>query len=146
MTQPTREEALAHYGIPGMKWGVRTAKRNMAVNAKAIKLTGKAVIGTGKLAGKTAVGEAKLAGKTAAGVTKLSVKSATVMPRTTYKVGKKVTQMILEEAGLTTMAEVKAAYGARNARRVGAAKELGAKVKNLELVSGKRNFSGQGGF
>lgn len=34
MEAPTFEETLAHYGIPGMKWGVRRSKKQLAKAAK----------------------------------------------------------------------------------------------------------------
>ena len=57
MTQPTREEALAHFGVKGMRWGVRKSETSSASSEPKKRMSNKkkAAIGVGVLAVGTAV-------------------------------------------------------------------------------------------
>ena len=63
MTQPTREEALAHFGVKGMRWGVRNASSNTSPSEpkKRMSTKKKAAIGISVLAVGTAATVAVLA-------------------------------------------------------------------------------------
>ena len=56
MTQPTREEALAHFGVKGMRWGVRNASSNTSPSEPKKRMSNKkkAAIGISILAVGTA--------------------------------------------------------------------------------------------
>ena len=57
MTQPTREEALAHFGVKGMRWGVRNAPLSVSSDTPKRKISNKkkVAIGAGVLAVGTVV-------------------------------------------------------------------------------------------
>lgn len=98
----THEEALAHFGVKGMRWGYRKAE---SIGRGTVKV----VVKTAKIAGKTAIAALGV-GTLAASVAILSDPDT----QNNISVGKDYTRLALDDAGLVSMSHLDKAEAVLN--------------------------------